>query len=186
LAARAYLECILRAPAKLEIRSRYSISLDKIPRNEILSVWVTSISQKYSRYRIMSLTSMRFTYWVYFNSDTVSRQQWCPSPSSNKPHNTTPFSLDGHQESASILFLMANIPSTQRYTLPIANISHQESVSPSRWPISAIGRVYHPFDGQYRPLREYLHPPGGQYQPLGECITLSMANIGHGEGAAPS
>ncbi|PLW13570.1 hypothetical protein PCASD_22831 [Puccinia coronata f. sp. avenae] len=52
--------------------------------------------------------------------------------------------------------------------------------------VTAIGRVYYPPDGQYRPLREYLHPPGGQYQPLGECITLSMADIGHGEGAAPS
>ncbi|PLW56245.1 hypothetical protein PCANC_02067 [Puccinia coronata f. sp. avenae] len=96
------------------------------------------------------------------------------------------------------------------YTLPVADISHWESVLPSQWPILAIGRVQNPPNGRCCPLGRHdtllmadighqegvsvsqwrisaigrvIHPPNGQYRPLGWCITLLMANISHREGA---
>ncbi|PLW22601.1 hypothetical protein PCANC_05780 [Puccinia coronata f. sp. avenae] len=71
------------------------------------------------------------------------------------------------------------------YTLPMADISHGESVSPSQWPIWAIGRVQHPPNGQYWPSGG-CNTPNGQRWPSGGCNTLLMANVGHREGLSVS
>jgi hypothetical protein len=163
-AAQAYLECILRAPAKPEIRLRYSILLDEIPRNEILSVWATSVSQKYSRYRISSLTSMRYTYLGVSQlrygisapvvSVTIIKQttqhntllsRWPISAIKRVPL----YSPDGqYRPSGESTVCGWPISAVNGLCfLLMADIAHQQRDTPSQRLLSAIGRVYHPPDG---------------------------------------